>query len=100
MESIWTNKQMSNLLSSLRIDLGIFRTHEYDARLTQYLQSAIIEITRQGATLDLDNVDDCMFVVQWASWQWRRRDSGEGMPRMLRYGLNCRVFQEKMQGDE
>ena len=27
-----------------------------------------------------------------AAWLWRRRDSGEGMPRMLRYTLNNRII--------
>lgn len=90
-------EQKQNLLSALRVDLGIKRTGEYDQRLIQYLESAVTDITRQGATLNLDDVNDCMFVIQWASWQWRRRGTGEGMPRMLRYGINCRVFDEKMQ---
>lgn len=36
-----------------------------------------------------------MLVVQYASWMWRKRDTGEGMPRMVRYALNNRIFAEK-----
>jgi hypothetical protein len=35
-------------------------------------------------------------VVMYAAWLWRKRDNMEGMPRMLRYALNNRIFQEKM----
>lgn len=28
----------------------------------------------------------------YTAWLWRRRDSGEGMPRMLRYTLNNRLI--------
>lgn len=81
-----------NLLSALKIDLGIV-ADAYDERLEQYLASAKREITREGVTL---NENDDQLVVMYASWMWRRRDTGEGMPRMIRYALNNRVFSEKM----
>ena len=82
----------STLLSYLKIDLGITTT-AYDTRLTQYIEYAKSEIMREGVTL---NDGDSQLVVMYAAWAWRRRDSGEGMPRMLRYALNNRVFAEKM----
>lgn len=85
---------MYQLLSMLKVDLGIMTT-AYDDRLLQYIESAQTEITRQGATLDLDAVGDMQLVVMYAAWTWRRRDTGEGMPRMLRYALNNRIFAEK-----
>lgn len=86
----------SNLLSQLKIDLGI-RTQAFDMRLIEYLKNAQVEIQREGVTLG-DNADDDQIVVMYAAWTWRRRDSGEGMPRMLRYALNNRVFSQKMGG--
>lgn len=83
------------LLDSLKVDLGI-RTTAYDERLGQYLQAAEASIRREGATLLLDSVDDCQLVIMYAAWLWRRRDNMEGMPRMLRYKLNNRIFSEKM----
>ena len=80
------------LLPYLKIDLGIM-TDAYDVRLTQYLIYAQREISREGVTI---TSDDDQLVIMYAAWQWRRRDSGEGMPRMLRYALNNRVFSEKM----
>ncbi len=80
------------LLPYLKIDLGI-TTKAYDGRLIQYLQHAQIEIQREGITL---NCQDDQLVVMYAAWMWRKRDTGEGMPRMLRYALNNRLFSAKM----
>lgn len=86
---------MDTMLSLLKIDLGITTT-AYDDRLTVYLESAIAQIQREGAGLDLSDAEDMSLVVMYAAWMWRRRDTGEGMPRMIRYALNNRVFSEKM----
>lgn len=83
----------SILLPCLKIDLGI-TTNAYDSRLEQYLDYAKSEITREGVSL---SESDSQLVIMYAAWTWRRRDSGDGMPRMLRYALNNRVFSEKMQ---
>lgn len=85
---------MDELLTMLKIDLGI-TTNAFDGRLTAYLENAKAEIRREGITLG-DGIDDAQLVVMYAAWTWRRRDSGEGMPRMLRYALNNRVFSQKM----
>lgn len=91
---------MSELLSMLKIDLGI-TTEAYDERLGQYLTAAQKQIEREGVTaLDLSSVEDQQLLVMYAAWMWRRRDSMEGMPRMIRYALNNRVFSAKIQGEE
>lgn len=87
----------ADLLPGLKIDLGI-KTEAYDQRLISYLENAQKDIRREGVTLG-DAVDDNQLVIMYAAWTWRRRDSGEGMPRMLRYALNNRVFAQKMAGD-
>lgn len=84
------------LLPSLKVDLGI-TTDKFDDRLKAYLENAQREIQREGATIG-DSVDDDQLVIMYAAWTWRRRDTGEGMPRMLRYALNNRVFSQKMGG--
>ena len=82
-------------LTMLKTDLGITSTG-YDARLKQVLTSSEKAIRREGvSTLDNTNLDDCQLIVMYASWIWRKRDSGDGMPRMLRWSLNNRVLSEK-----
>lgn len=88
----------NDMLSFLKVDLGISTT-AYDERLTQYLETAQSEIIREGATLDVGDINDCNLIIQYASWMWRKRDSGDGMPRMVRYALNNRIFSEKMKED-
>lgn len=91
-----TTEQITELLSMLKVDLGIMSTTVYDERLSQYLENALASIKEEGVTLDLTVLKDKQLVVMYAAWTWRKRESGEGMPRMLRYALNNRIFSEKV----
>lgn len=88
--------EASALLQALKIDLGI-SSNAFNDRLTAYLQSAQQAITREGVTLT-NSAEDDMLTVQYAAWTWRHRDTGAGMPRMLRWALNNRICSEHMQG--
>ena len=90
-----TNAQIAGLLKSLKVDLGILRTTAYDERLTEIIKSSFEMIVREGATLNVSDSEDAQLVVMYSAWTWRRRDTGEGMPRMLRWALNNRIFGEK-----
>ena len=81
------------MLNLLKIDLGI-TVSAYDERLQALITTAQQMIAREGITLT-DSSEDQQLVVAYAAWLWRRRDSGSGMPRMLRYLLNNRLFSEK-----
>ena len=86
------------LLPLLKIDLGIV-TDAYNSRLTAYIENAQKEISREGVTLG-DEVDDDHLTIMYAAWTWRKRETGEGMPRMLRYALNNRVMSQRMRTNE
>lgn len=82
------------LLTMLKTDLGILQSTAYDTRLGQYLDAAEQEIIKEGA-LNFNassNLDDAQLLVMYAAWLWRKRDTMEAMPRMVRYALNNRVF--------
>ena len=84
------------MLTMLKTDLGIRTSTAYDARLTQLLTAAESAIRKEGAsTLDASDPLDQQLIVMYAAWLWRRRDNMEGMPRMLRWTLNNRIFREK-----
>lgn len=83
------------LLTMLKISLGITTT-AYDARLAQLIISAKQYIAREGITLDDTVISDGNLVVMYAEWLWRKRDTVEAMPRMLRWNLNNRLFSEKV----
>ncbi len=91
-----TTAQITAILASLKVDLGITTT-AYDSRLTELVKSSAAAIEREGATLNYDSFEDAQIVIMYAAWLWRRRDTGEGMPRMLRWQLNNRILSEKAQ---
>lgn len=93
-----TDAQITSILKSLKVDLGILRTTAYDERLTEIIKSSFQMITREGATLDVSNLEDAQLVVMYSAWTWRRRDTGEGMPRMLRWALNNRILGQNANG--
>lgn len=94
-----TNAQIASILKSLKIDIGILSTTAYDERLTEIIKSSYQMIIREGvSTLNADSLEDAQLIVMYSAWTWRRRDSGEGMPRMLRWALNNRVLSEKANG--
>lgn len=86
------------MLTALKIDLGITTT-AYDQRLSQYLTSAKEAIETEGITLT-SSVADCDLVVRYAAWIWRKRATGEGLPRSLRWAMNNRLFSEKISGED
>ncbi len=83
---------VEQMLQMLKIDLGI-TANGYDERLSQYLTTAQSQIEKEGVTLTpSSSVTDANLIIQFAAWQWRKRDTGEGMPRMLRWQINNRLF--------
>lgn len=100
-----TSNQQKVLLAMLKNNLEILTTYMDDsaveiinAELTQYIQTAVSFIEREGITLDLDDISDDMLVTMYGAWMYeKRKDPTAQMPRMLRYNLNNRLFAEKVQ---
>ena len=89
----WNISTMETALQMVKVDLGIKAT-AYNERLTQYIETSKAAIEREGASLS-DAVEDIQLVAMYAGWLWRKRDTGEGMPRNLRWMLNNRILSEK-----
>lgn len=87
------------MLDMLRTDLGI-TTNKYDVRLYKLIESAQKMIETEGITIDDTDPQDQQLVVSYAAWMWRRRDTMEGIPRMLRWQLNNRLMSQKMKETE
>lgn len=93
-----TNEQITSILAALKVDLQMSTT-AYDERLKQIIKSSYENIVAMGAqSLNVDTDRDREIVIKYAAWTWRRRESGEGMPRMLALDLNNRIFGEKAHG--
>lgn len=90
----WDISTTTQVLEMVKVDLGI-RVTAYDQRLTQYVETAQKAIIREGVKTLSDDVEDMQLVAMYAGWLWRKRDTGDGMPRNLRWMLNNRIFSEK-----
>lgn len=85
---------LNTCLDLVKIDLGI-TTPAYDARLLRVLGYSARAITDEGIDLDPNDALDIQLLVMYSAWIWNRRRTGEGMPRMVRYALNNRLFRKK-----
>lgn len=102
-----TREQTNNLLKMLEADLDLMVDYmDEEARqkkttqLVQYILSASAFIEREGITLDFSKIGDCILTVMYASWLYDKRKDGVAiMPRMLRYNLNNRLWDEKVKAD-
>ena len=84
----------SDLLTMLRNDLqnppGLLNDY-----LNFLINSSKDQIEDKGITLNLGSNEDCHLIIMYASWLYRKRNSNDGMPRMLRYTLHSRLVHEK-----
>lgn len=83
----------NEMLGALKVDIGL-TSDAYDDRLRAYLEAAEQRIAREGVTIDKSDIDHVETIIMYAHWMWSKRDSGEGMPRMVRYQLNNLIFHE------
>ena len=100
--------ELSNLLPVLKMDLEVVTDYmdaeakaAKDAELLQYLEAAAEFVTREGVDLEEDSLGDAQILVMYASWLYGRRKAGNdygAMPRMLRYALNNRLFEQDING--
>jgi len=88
-------ERLERILAAVKVDLGITST-AYDVRLKAYIEAAVGNMERQGADLSLETAETNQLITAHASWQWRTRDTREGMPRALRFSLNNLIFSQKM----
>ena len=79
-----------DVMTLLKIDLGIIGD-AYDPLLSQLINAAKEFITKEGVNLT-ESAEDTQLVVMYAAYLYRKRATDEGMPRMLRWALNNRLF--------
>lgn len=99
----------ADLLAMLKLNLEVVTDYmdaeakaAKDAELLQYLGAAREFIEREGIDLTF-SPGDCQILVMYASWLYGRRkaDNSYGaMPRMLRWAINNRLFQQHIAGDD
>lgn len=79
-----------DIMALLKIDLGIIGD-AYDPLLSQLINAAKEFIKKEGVSLT-ESAEDTQLVVMYAAYLYRKRATDEGMPRMLRWALNNRLF--------
>lgn len=99
-----TDDQRTALLTMLKYNLDIITDYmdaeakeQKESQLLNYINASVEFITRQGITLDYSAIGDLMLITMYAQYLYDKRMDGVSvMPRALRYELNNRVFQEKV----
>lgn len=87
----------ADILEILKSDLNFITVDEpLKAQLNHYIEAAKAMIKREGVTLAAPfSIEDAELIEMYAAYLFRKRATGEGMPRMLRWALNNRIFSEK-----
>lgn len=90
----------ADLLTLLQADLNILSPDPTRlAQLNHLIEAALQLISREGVTLQEPfSAEDGQLAVMYAAYLFRKRATGEAMPRMLRWALNNRVFSAKAGG--
>lgn len=90
-----------DLLTLLKADLNILSPDSTRLlQLNHLIDTATQLIAREGVTLcEPYSAEDAQLIVMYAGYLYRKRATAEPMPRMLRWGLNNRIFSAKAGGD-
>ena len=87
----------ADILTLLQTDLGLLMLDNAKTnQLIQYINAARGYIRKEGVALAAPySYEDTQLIEMYAAYLYRKRATGEAMPRMLRYALNNRLFGEK-----
>ena len=96
----WSSTTTASALALLKVDLGILNSTAYDTRLTALINASVSAVIREGVSTLSDSAEDMQMIVMYAGWLWRKRDTGDGVPRNLRWMLNNRIMSEKASASE
>lgn len=89
---------VDDVLTILQADLGeLYPSDARKAYLIQCIEAAQGFIAREGISLGA-GAEDLQLVEMYAAYLVRKRDNDTGMPRMLRWALNNRLFSQKAGG--
>ena len=85
----------TEILALLQVDLGeMYPSIQREQYLNQTIDAARGFIVREGIDLT-GSVEDGQLVEMYAAYLIRKRANDTGMPRMLRWALNNRLFSQK-----
>lgn len=84
----------ADILSLLNTDLGFIQPDAArTAQLQQLIAAAVSFMQREGLALSAPyTVEQAQLIEMYAAYLFRKRDTGDGMPRMLRWALNNAIL--------
>ena len=78
----------ATILELTKARLGI-STSARDVYLVSIVESILTELEdEKGITLESENMNHTMFVVDYATWRYQSRDSSGALPRHLQWRLH------------
>ncbi|CAK7002033.1 hypothetical protein [Tissierella sp.] len=78
----------ATILALLKARIGI-SSDVRDTYLTAIVDSIITELEdEKGIVLDEKNMNQVMFIVDYATWRYQNRDGDKGIPRHLQFRLH------------
>lgn len=88
-----SDELLSNSLQLLKLDLGI--THNLrDTYFTNILKTSEKELSKMGIDLSKSSVEDMQLIVDYAVWNYRKRQEDVGLSRNLKFRIHNRVIQK------
>lgn len=86
----------ADILTLLQTDLGYIRLDEARGKqLQQLIGAAVSFIRREGLTLSAPyTVEQAQLIEMYAAYLFRKRDTADAMPRMLRWALNNAILSQ------
>ena len=82
-----------NSLDLFKLDLGI--THDLrDTYFSNLIKTANVELTKMGVDLTNYSAEDIQLIVDYAAWNYRKRQEDVGLPRNLKFRINNRAIQK------
>lgn len=86
----------ADILNLLLIDLGFVQVDtNREAQLEQDINAAVAFIQEEGVSLSAPyTVKQAQLIEMYAAYLFRKRNTAEGMPRMLRWALNNAILSQ------
>lgn len=94
--------EKADVLELLKADLNFLTlSEERERHLSHLIDAAKGMMVREGASLSEPySAEEVQLLVMYAAHLFRKRATGEPMPRMLRWALNNQIFAQKAGGTD
>lgn len=90
---VMNDASLAICLQLLKLDLGI--THDLrDTYFSNILKTAETELSKMGIDLTASTVEDTQLIVDYAVWQYRKRQEDVGLSRNLKFRIHNRIIQK------